>query len=76
MRVCEKYKAISCTGVDLINASGESRLNINQVHHLKSLVKHVRKVSPDRIDGNDTDLFMNYFESFSNCIYAVLYNVM
>ena len=67
MKVCEKDKSRTCTAACLINASGEFLLNRHQVHHLKSIVKPVRKVSPDRIDGTGIDILMNYLESLSNC---------
>ena len=63
MRLCDKYKARTCTGVDIINASGECQLNRHQVRYLKTTVKQVRKVGPYRIDGTDTDILMNYFDS-------------
>ena len=74
LSVYEKAKSRTCAVVDLINASGEDLLNRHQVHYLRSIVKQVIKASPDIIDGTDTDIVMNYFQSLSNCWYVVLYN--
>ena len=74
IRLGDRAKTRIITDIDYVNASGNLNFSRHQVHHLKRLVKQVRRLDGVESGGTDTDQLLHYFESMEDCRYTILYN--